>query len=208
MPLIIVMEGKEHNHKGILCLDIDGVLADTRMGLARYCSLELGATVDPIALEKFKVRDLLGISGERAHRLVCGFYNLGYRAFSPYQDSVNVVERLSHFYDLYAISGRPYHLEEGTREWIQRTFQNSIREVLFARAHDLKTPKSRSTKGEICEKLGARFMVDNDSVYSLDCLKRGIPVLYFHGDKPLVHPLAIEVASWRDVFTYGRGGTK
>jgi len=189
-----------------ICIDIDGVLADTRKGLADYCYEKLGVLINPSLLEKFKLREILEISKDKSNDLVSDFYNNGYGRFSPLPDSVEVVRKLSSFYTPYAVSGRPEYLEDGTKEWVHKIYHNSIKGILFAKAHDIKTPKNRPTKGEICEKLGAHFMVDDDSVYSLDCLNRGIHVLYLHGDHPLTNPRAIEVASWQDILRYATGG--
>mgnify|MGYP001594336615 CR=1 FL=1 len=195
-------------YKPNIFFDIDGIVADTRRELSKYCSEKLGLKISSRKLEKTKLSEIVGIPKDKCRKLITDFYLTRQETFETMPGAKYALQKLSKKYNINLISGRPIWSEEPTVRWVEKKLSGLISRVFFSRAHDIETPGYRRTKGEICREFYGEFLVDDDSVYSLECANRGTNVLYFHGDKEIIHPKIIKVLSWQEIMEYGMGRIK
>jgi 5'(3')-deoxyribonucleotidase len=95
----------------------------------------------------------------------------------PIAGSVEGVNRLAEKYDLTVVTSRQEYIEKPTSDFLKRYYGSTLDNVHFT-AHEfgkgMKIPKS-----EICKRIGATYMIDDNLLTALDCARAGIKTILF-----------------------------
>lgn len=103
-----------------------------------------------------------------------------YQHVEPFVAAIEVVGQLREQYDLHIITGRPDFLADATKTLLDQYFPDIFSSVEFTNFFD--GLKSRP-KSEVCQALGASFLIDDHLHHALGVAECGIDVLLF-GDYP------------------------
>lgn len=87
-----------------------------------------------------------------------------------------VVNQLSDRYDFVIVTARNPKREELTRTWLRQALPDHDIDVHFSEAH---RDESKMTKGQICKKLGAQYLIDDNVGHCEGAAAEGITAVLF-----------------------------
>lgn len=121
------------------------------------------------------------------------------RQVSPLEHAKHNLDLLAEEFDLVVVTSRRLELEETTLDWLDEHFPNYFSEVAFCNHW---APNEESiTKSEMCKRLGAVALVDDNIDYILECVQQGMLGILFgeyawnQSDQPLPEG-AVRVNDW------------
>ena len=86
------------------------------------------------------------------------------------------INKLSEHYDFVIITARNPRREEMTKAWLQEMLPDHTIDVHFSESH---RDESKMTKGQICKKLGASYLIDDNIGHCEGAAKEGLTALLF-----------------------------
>ena len=96
----------------------------------------------------------------------------------PYKGAVEAIAKIKQKYDLYVITARHPFFKQRTIDWINEYFPDTFTGIDFVY---YKTPFGpRSSKSQICKRIGAKIILDDKMSNALDCAKHDIKA-YLYG---------------------------
>lgn len=99
-----------------------------------------------------------------------------YAAIAPPHDTSRVVRELAKHHELHIVTARPEEVLAVTERMVEDYFPGC-----FASIEHVGPDAS---KGDICEKLGADVMIDDNVHHLVDADQHGVPHLIWYGDYP------------------------
>lgn len=197
--------------KKTIAVDIDDVIADTTNS------------------HRQKVNQLTGLNLTAEHYRVPGAY-WGYyeRVWRSHGSQISLVEvesemavdqsyipllpgaqfalgELTKKFRVVLVTSRETAFETATRAWLTNHFGEQSPEVYFAKGHPESTGK---TKGELCNELGAAYLVDDCLDHCLSAQACNVQAVLF-GDygwqKPLPENDFVHCSDWQAVLEYFNG---
>lgn len=166
-----------------IAIDIDDVIADTTETLRHFVNQRTGLNLS---------KDSYLISAP-----YWGYYDKVWQnhgiedptIFSNFHDSLRInqddvfpvvgakegVQHLQKSFDLLAITSRDLTMEKATMEWMNRYFRDVFNEVVFLGHISVAT----ESKGEVCKRLGAKWLIDDNPTHCLTAIKAGIWAVLF-----------------------------
>lgn len=169
--------------KPIIAIDIDDVLAQGTESLRLEVNKRLGVDLRP---EHYAVPgDYWGY-----YEQVWQAHGLGGRItmeeldpqmvkdqshVPPFEQAREVLQHLLKKYRLIVVTARNIDWEFATKEWLASHFPDIFESIYFAGHHD----GSKQTKGELCQELGARWLIDDNIGHAQTALEKGIQVILF-----------------------------
>lgn len=184
-------------------VDLDGLYADLNAGFADFYNKKKGTNIDFEETGRvYGYDNFLGISKEEAFDLVDEYtQSSAYEQMKPVKGSVEGIKEITKDNDLWIVTSRPEMQKKVTREFIDKHTPNCFEDIIhtgqFSRDGSHKT-----TKGEVCEKLGLELFIEDYIDYVNDVLRFDIPVIWFRRfgikdghDNPLVKP----VNTWKEI---------
>jgi len=100
-----------------------------------------------------------------------------FTSIKPYDGAIEAIAKLKQKYDLHIITARHPFFKRSTIRWINKFFPNTFKGIDFVY---YKTPFGpRSLKSQICQKVGAKIILDDKMSNALDCARHGIKVYLF-----------------------------
>ncbi|PON39200.1 5'(3')-deoxyribonucleotidase [Trema orientale] len=124
----------------------------------------------------------------------------------PLPGAQKALHKLSRFCNLSVVTSRQNAIKDHTIEWIERHYPGLFQEIHFGN-HFALDGVSRP-KSDICRSLGAKFLIDDNPRYAIECAEVGIRVLLFDyensypwckTDSINQHPLVTKVHNWEEV---------
>jgi len=103
--------------------------------------------------------------------------------------------------EIFFITSRPDSWKKKTISFFEKNFPKNNFHIYFSG----EISGGKKSKGEICEELGLRIMVEDNGDYALDCAKRGIKTFLL--DKPWnkdyeEHENIIKVSDWGELVNF------
>lgn len=142
-----------------------------------------------------------GTKTEAMERVPRFFNQPEHLQLEPIPGSVEVLDRLRHRYRLHIVSAREPEAADSTLAWIDKHFEGIFEGVNLGIANPTR-PKPQ-TKAEVCQRLGATTLIDDQLIHIDECVRLGIRVLLYGNQVwnrtdqlPL---LATRVADWQEV---------
>lgn len=186
--------------KPILAIDCDDVLVGTAPYILAAYNAEHGTNIQ---LKDFYSNNdaVWGVTDDIATARVNAYLNTPeYHGVAPFQEAVSALTRLSTRYELHVVTGRHSALSDATHTMLEQYFPGLFSSVEFT---SFFTKNSRS-KADVCEQLGASYLIDDHLHHAEVVAARGIPVLLFglypwnQTDNPLP-PSIRRVVDWEEV---------
>jgi 5'(3')-deoxyribonucleotidase len=119
------------------------------------------------------------------------------------------LQQLSSKYDLVVVTARPSIWQDGTRSWLELHYKDIFKDV---RLVPVWTNETQQTKAEVCNEIGAGYLIDDSPRHCNLAAQSGINALLFgdyawNRNEPIV-PGVVRVKDWKAVMEYfdGRDG--
>ncbi len=122
----------------------------------------------------------LGMEGVLTYDNVIADVEINSQGIAPIEGARKAIKRLSEKYEVYFITARDKSREEVTKEWIEKHFGigEDYVHIIGNRFSDSKDGKIY-TKGEVCERIGATWLIDDSPEHCLSALDYGVNVVLF-----------------------------
>ena len=125
----------------------------------------------------------------------------------PFKEAKQSLQKLSHHFNLIAVTSRDYFLEKMTVGWLEEHFKSIFDDVHFTARYSVEG-EARS-KTDVALKAGAEYLIEDSLEHAYDAAGKGIQVLLF-GDYPWnqakkLPPGITRVRNWQEVLQYFDG---
>ncbi len=184
--------------RSLIALDIDDVKGDFVGGFVKWHNLEFETSFRYEEWHSYHFEEVLGGSREQAIEKVRWFYQTSYFIDMPV--IAGAKEGVAHLYktsDLVAVTGRNPVAEKPTKVWLAREFPQ-MSDVYFTDAFE----RNKHNKSEVCLRLGAREIVEDNRENAIECAAAGIGAVLLTrpwNSGPLPKRV-IRVSSWDEVY--------
>ncbi len=193
--------------KRTIAVDIDDVLAANAAGIVSYSNQKWGTHLAP---EDFRENwaGMLQISHEEAEKRAKEFHLAGVVGQYPHDETAKaVLKQLGSRYKLVITTSRRQELVKETTEWIAKYFSGIFEEIHYAGLFDDFTENSHlATKAELCQQIGADYLIDDQLKHCLAAAEVGIEAVLFGDYKwnqaATLPPKVIRAKTWSDVLEY------
>lgn len=159
--------------KQIIAVDIDGVLANWVGSALPRLNRILNTDLDIEQGVSFDLHESFGVSRGRMHEALDALYKeFSVTQIQPIENSQKTIKRLSHDYDIVAITARPKILWKDTYAWVKDNYDNLI-EVYFgtAQGKPFGAGEHEDEKLALCKRFNAKYLVEDNPAEILEALK-------------------------------------
>lgn len=151
-----------------------------------------------------------GTKEETVERIPSFFREVDLLNLEPIAGAVEVLRKLKGTYQLAVVSARDNTVAPLSRAWIDKYFTDVFDEVVLGIANPYAQSRPIA-KSELCRRIGASIMIDDELLHAAGCAQAGIRALLF-GDYPwnqaeTLPPNVVRVANWDDVCRVLLGST-
>jgi len=187
-----------------IAVDIDDTLLDF---VGTYILFHNETYKTNLKKEDFKTYYFNHVRGgtmKQAINSVKQFYKTDFfKEMQPFPGAVEVIQKLKENNDLFIVTSRPHHIQEGTFEWVEKYFPDIFSEVFFSSNYYTKAKNSGKTKAEICKGLETFLLIDDSLAYAKQCVGKGIGVFLFGDNNPWNQNGEVEgakrVKNWEEI---------
>lgn len=187
--------------RAIIAVDIDEVLAQHNRALAEWHNREhdTNHTADSYFTDYW--RNVWNVSTEEAKKRAAAFHaSRAHAQFSVVPGAFEALQRLKLSYDLVVVTVRRQCIIEDTKQWLKRHYPGIFDEVHFVHFWDAN---DTTTKAQLCQKIGASYLIDDSVKHCNLAAENGINALLF-GDYSWNHaeqlPTRVKrVVDWNEV---------
>jgi uncharacterized protein len=184
-----------------IAIDLDDTLSSLIAEFIKWHNREYNTIWEYADATDYHWEVWMGTTEEYAVRTIHKFFETPEFANLPVLSGAkDWINSLKDNYDLYIVTARQSLVEDITREWINKNFPNTFQDIVLGNHYALDGTRGPS-KGELCEKLGCKVLVD-DNIYHIDSLlKRGIKTIIL--DRPWnrsikLSPGVIRAHTWEE----------
>lgn len=184
-------------NRDLTALDIDDVKGDFVRGFIEWHNEKYGTHLEYEGWHSYHFEEVLGGTHADAIAKVRLFYETHHFTDMPVIDGAKEgIRQLYKVSDLVAVTGRNPMAEKSTRAWLARHFPE-VPDVYFTDAFERK----KHNKSEVCHRLGAREIVEDNRHNAVECANAGIGAVLLTrpwngGDLPKG---VIRVSLWSEV---------
>ena len=193
-------------NKPVIALDIDDVLVDTATHLLGSYNKTYGTKLtrsdyyskDPVVhgVEHFN---------EAAKRFEKYMRTEAYSKAEPIPEAVQAIKYLSRYYDFIGVTSRPEYVAEATGKWLEKHF-GVLKAVFTSFIMGATTHQGTVlSKTEVCQDIGATYMIEDHLHHALPVSASGVTVLLFDqlwNQKDDLPDNVIRVQNWQEIREY------
>lgn len=200
------MPMKSKNRQTI-AIDLDDVLALNAQEFVNFSNKTWGTN---LTVEDFQedFNKMWGIPNDeidsRMHHYIAEEVAAGYAHF---EDALPVLKKLAKKYDLVVVTSRRKLLLELTAKWVERYFPGIFKDIHHSGFFDeLKDGSYHMNKAQICQDIGADYLIDDQLKHCFAVADAGIQALLFgeyswnKADK--LPERVIRVQNWQEIESY------
>lgn len=195
-----------------IAVDIDDVLAANAEGFVQYSNKKWGTHLKPDDYTEHWAQ-MWQIDLEEVERrrdiIVADKVFIKHRAF---EEPKNVLKKLAKDYKLVVVSSRGPRVQADTIEWVEQNFEGIFSGVHFAKIYDrpISLKQLKMTKKEICQEIGADYLIDDQPKHCFAVAKAGIVAILFGTYKwtevKRLPKNVVRARTWQDVWEYFNAG--
>lgn len=193
--------------KQTIAIDIDDVLAVNVPSFIKYSNKKWGTNLSIDDYDEYWGK-MWKVDDTEMRRRGDEYHGSGvFGTYDHYPEAKPVLERLAKKYKLVITTARQIVLQKETLEWIDQYFPGIFSEVHFAGMWDELTPESHlATKAELCQSIGADYLIDDQPKHCIGAADVGLQALVF-GEYPWNKHLKesdkiTRVRNWQDIAEY------
>jgi uncharacterized HAD superfamily protein len=193
----------------VIAVDIDDVLLPYGAGLLDYSNQKYKTKLEYNSVTSLDFSESLEITAEDFLEHLFDYVKNHQIKLTPNQGSQKVLNYLKNNYRICIITFRSPPLYKTTHSWLDRHFPGVFDEVIMLGGKIFGEHKS---KAEICQEIGASWLIEDQLKVAVEAAQSGINVLLF-GDYPwnkLDRPPKnmTRVKNWQEVLEYFDGTGK
>ena len=191
----------------MIVTDLDDCLARHIKALTEFHNHKYKTVLKEEDFRTYFLSETVGIDRDEALRRVCEFFATQYAENTePVIGSREGVDALlTSGYKVAVVTSRQDEFADHTMRWLFRHFPKKFVDVRLTNGNSMHGTGERS-KADVCEGLGARFVIEDQVRYALECLSRDRRVILL--DKPwnqgAVPGNVARVSSWQEAVDYIR----
>jgi 5'(3')-deoxyribonucleotidase len=196
--------------KKIIAVDIDDVLAVFAEEFVKFSNDKWSTSLQ---VDDYTEHwsEMWQINKDQTNDRAKEWYASGFTGSLPAnQTAKEVLEELSKLYELVITTSRHSALRVETEEWINKNFEGIFATIHFAGIwedqHSSHEELIKVTKAELCKKIGADFLIDDQPKHCIAASEAGINALLFGeyswNRKTASAPRLHKVSDWQDVKKY------
>lgn len=187
-----------------IAIDIDEVLSETTQSIIDYHNERFGTNLKLTDFTGQKFWQIWGGTRQEAIDKVRDFYKTDYFQDLPVVAGAKAaIAKLKEDHELHVVTGRPFHIQNETHEWIHKHFPNTFKDIHMAN-HYAMSGESR-LKSEICNEHGIEAIVEDSYEYAMDCVsaERKVYLMkYPWNQHQALVPNIHHVDSWEDIMNH------
>ncbi len=190
-----------------VAVDIDDVLADHAKQFVEFSNSRWGTH---LSVEDYDEHwsDMWQIDNIETEVRAGDFFGSGIiTKYNHSDEALSILTELSRKYDLIIVTSRRIQLEKETRSWIANRYPGIFTEIHFAGIWEKADGKAHlRTKADLCQELGADYLIDDQLKHCIAAAKCGMKGLLFgeytwnqSGELP---ENVVRVKGWEEVQQY------
>jgi len=183
-------------------IDIDDTLGDHTSEFIIFLKEVHNINLTKQDIDNIDFRGIL-FSKFKLHREVVRDFHRSnnFKKISPMKESINVIQTLAKYNNLFIITGRPFDLKELTEEWVSNFFQNNFSKIYLTQQFPSIGEVKGPDKLEICKNLNCSIAIDDDPITALRMADSGMKVLLFNQpwNETLNHKNITRVFNWKEI---------
>jgi 5'(3')-deoxyribonucleotidase len=189
--------------KQFIAVDIDDVLADHVAAFVDFSNSKYGTDLGKHNYDD-RWSNLWAVDKTEIERRALEFHTpesiLDYKLINAAQTAL---EELSRYYNLAIVSARPQHVLDATKTWLDNHFGAIFCQVHFVPYWDVV---NRRSKAEICNEIGAEYLIDDIVKHCNIAADCGVKPLLFGeyswNQTEDLHKDVLRVRDWQEVLDY------
>lgn len=190
--------------KKVIAVDIDEVLANFVDYFIEYHNLEYETTITKDKFITFELSEIFETTVEEMNLKFRKFKDQGHNLkLEPIKGSKRGIDKLiKRGYKLHIVTSRPETIKDDTSKWVEKFFPGKFVQVHHAFNKYYEPLLQNLTKAEICRKIGARVLIEDNLDLALDSSENGITVLMMDAPWNQTDSLpenVIRVKSWEEI---------
>jgi 5'(3')-deoxyribonucleotidase len=189
--------------KKVIAVDADEVLAAFIDHFLVHYNAKYQTVVSKDKIHSFKLDPIFNTTQDVFLKRMDEYYESGeVLKIKPVKGSLKGVDQLLRKgYFLEIITARPSMYKEATINWVNQHFPKRFNQIHFS-FNPYNKNSEDITKAEICKRIGAKVLIDDNIVNAFDCAKNGIKVFLMDMPWNQVEDLPegiIRVKSWEEI---------
>lgn len=165
------------NNRTAIAVDIDEVLAQHNLRLAEWHNKMYGTNYTLDSFISDNLQDVWGIPYDEAEERVKAFHDSEmHKELEPVAGAKEALEYLKQKHDLVVITVRRKSIVDITHAWLDEHFPDLFTSINFIHFWD---EADKTTKAELCQKLGATHLIDDSLKNCTQAAERGVKALLF-----------------------------
>jgi len=173
---------KNTQQKARIAVDLDEVLNEFLPEFLKWYNLLNGTDLSAKDAFDYDWAKFMNISVDSAIKYVHEYFKTDEFKNLPVADgAIATIQKLAGKYDLYLITARQDILRDLTLYWLDKNFPKVFKQIIFVNHYSLDNSPKRE-KGEVCEELGCKVIIDDNPYHIQPLIKCGIKVILL--DKP------------------------
>ncbi|OAO14215.1 hypothetical protein AV274_4138 [Blastocystis sp. ATCC 50177/Nand II] len=165
--------------KPIIGLDLDECLGQFVFNLALFYNAKHGTHLTVDDFHSYSFWEVWGGTKEEASEVISEFFKspLFLNGIPVVEGAFEALTQLNAKYDIYIVTSRHKCIESITRSWISQHFPGLIKDIFVGNLWNEEGKKI--TKKEMCEKIGASVLIDDNWNYVNECKSVvKVPILF------------------------------
>lgn len=199
----------------MIAIDIDDVIADTTETLRHFVNRRTGLSLNKdsylISAPYWGYYEKVWQNYSIADPTLFGDFHEALRTNQddvfPVAGAEGGVNHLKERFDLLAVTSRDLSMETATMQWMNRYFNGVFKQVILL-GH---VSVASETKGNVCKRLGAKWLIDDNPAHCLSAMEAGIQAVLFGKYGWQEEELPAEVVrckDWKEIEGYFNHATR
>ncbi len=160
----------------VIAIDCDDVLLNATEFIVDTYNRLYDTKVQLVNAHTSKSNEWGAERGEVLRRIFDIQHSSEYKAIKPRKDAINSLARLAKEHELHLVTARPTEISDVTEAMIEQCFEGCFTEVNHVGLD--------ASKGEVCERIHADIMIDDNIRHLVDAYEHGVRTLVWFGDYP------------------------
>ena len=162
-----------------IAVDVDEVLAQFLLSLNKYYDDRFSKQFELAHYDEYYFCKVWDCTPELSNDIVHQFFDSHYfrDGIVPVPGALGALRRLQHKCDLVVITSRQNAIREATERWVAKHYPDVFGDLYFCN-HFALDGESVS-KADMCARVGADLLIDDNPGYALDCAESGLDVILF-----------------------------
>lgn len=188
--------------QAVLAVDFDDTIAQSNEAVIAWHNQAYGTSHD-VGPESYDLSVLWNVHREEVERRFMEYVDsMMHDRVRPMPHAVEALAALSRTYDIHMVTGRLEGTEIRTRVWVNAVMSGIFSDLHFT-SHFAQDPARRRKKSSVCQRIGARFFVEDSAAMAAEVADNASDTTVFLLDsiwnQGFMHPRVTRVRSWREI---------